>query len=91
MTIKNDVERCIACMQCTKACENIRGGIIHPNPKTNKPEHMCTLCDGNPSCVNNCPFDALAYIEMPIDRDLDNLAPEKIAERLIDQLYHLNA
>ena len=90
MTIKNDVERCIACAQCVKACENLRGGVIHPNPITNKPEFMCTLCDGNPSCVNNCPFGALTYLEMPIDRDLENLAPAKIAERLIEQLYNLN-
>ena len=88
MTIKNDVERCIACTQCIKACEDLRGGVIHPNPITNKPELMCTLCDGNPSCVDNCPFGALTYIEMPIDRDLENLAPAKIAERLIEQFYN---
>jgi len=90
MTIKNDIERCIGCEQCAKACENTRGGIIYPNPITHKPERMCTLCDGNPSCVENCPFGALAYLEMPIDRDLDNMAPAKIAEKLIEQLYHLN-
>jgi Fe-S-cluster-containing hydrogenase component 2 len=90
MTIKNDTERCIGCMQCAKACENLRGGIIHPNPETNKPERMCTLCDGNPQCVANCPFGALEYIEMPADRDLASLAPAKIAEKLIEKLYNLN-
>ncbi len=91
MTIKNDTERCIACMQCAKACEQTRGGIIHPNPETHRPERMCTLCDGNPQCVENCPFGALSYVEMPIDRDLANLSPSKIAERLIEQLYNIKA
>lgn len=89
LTIKNDPERCIGCMQCAKACENMRGGIIHPNPETHRPERMCTLCDGNPQCVENCPFGALSYIEMPVDRDLANLSPSKIAERLIEQLYNI--
>jgi Fe-S-cluster-containing dehydrogenase component len=90
MTIKNDTDRCIGCKQCAKACENIRGGVIHPNPETNKPERMCTLCDGNPQCVENCPYGALEYIEMPADRELANLAPAQIAERLIEKLYNLN-
>ena len=33
---------------------------------------------------------ALDYIEMPADRQLKGLAPEKIAERLIQQFYNLN-
>lgn len=90
MTIKNDTERCIACMQCAKACQNLRGGVIHPNPETHKPERMCTLCDGDPSCVKACPFGALSYKEIPADRDLLNLASAKIAERLIAELYNLN-
>jgi len=90
MTIKNDTDRCIGCMQCAKACENLRGGVIHPNAETHKPERMCTLCDGNPQCVANCPFGALEYIEMPANRDLANLAPDKIAEKLIEKLYNLN-
>ena len=89
MTIKNDIERCIGCMQCAKACENLRGGIIHPNKETNKPERMCTLCDGNPQCVENCPFGALDFIEMPADRDLVDLEPAKIAERLIEKFYNI--
>src|SRR6056297_3966585 len=90
MTIKNDTERCVGCGQCAEACENLRGGIIHPNPETNKPERMCTLCNGDPQCVKYCPFDALAYIEMPEDRDLDNLSPEVIAEKLIKKYYEIN-
>ena len=90
LTIKNDLDRCIGCMQCAKACEDLRGGVIHPNSETDRPQGMCTLCDGNPQCVQNCPFGALEYIEMPADRDLVNLAPAKIAEKLINELYNLN-
>jgi len=90
MTIKNDKDRCIGCTQCAQACKEMRAGIIHPNPKTNMPERMCTLCDGNPSCVENCPFGALDFLEMPANRELNRLAPEKIAERLIQQFYNLN-
>lgn len=89
MTIKNDTERCIGCTQCAQACENLRGGVIHPNPETHMPERMCTLCDGNPQCVENCPFGALSYIEMPANRSYENMAPEKIAEKLIQELYNL--
>ena len=89
MTIKNDLERCVGCKQCAKACENLRGGIIRPNRETNKPEGICTLCDGDPQCVKHCPFDALAYIEMPEDRDLENLDPSIIAKKLIEKLYEL--
>ncbi|MDA3955055.1 MAG: 4Fe-4S dicluster domain-containing protein [Bacteroidales bacterium] len=90
MTIKNDIERCIGCMQCAEACKELRSGIIQPNPQTNMPERMCTLCDGNPQCVKNCPYDALEYIEMPADRDLIDLAPLQIAKKLINQLYNIN-
>ena len=90
MTIKNDLERCIACAQCAEACKSKRAGVIIPNPETNKPERMCTLCNGSTQCVKNCPFDALSYIEMKADRDLSELAPAQIAELLIKQFYHVN-
>ena len=89
MTIKNDIERCIGCTQCAQACQNMRGGVIYPNPETNHPERMCTLCDGNPQCVANCPFGALEYIEMPLNRDYKNLSASKIAEKLVEKLYNI--
>jgi len=91
MVIKNDTERCIGCMQCAKACSNLRGGVIIPNPETHKPERMCQLCNGDPQCVKHCPFGALEYIEMSVDRDLKELAPAKIAEKLIVKWYNINA
>jgi len=90
LTIKNDPQRCLACGECAKACATQRGGVIVPNEETNRPERMCTLCDGNPQCVEYCPFDALAYIEMPADRDLSGLAPEDIARDLIEKYYNIH-
>ena len=88
-TIKNDRDRCIGCMQCAKACSNLRGEVIYPNKETSKPIGMCTLCDGNIQCVKNCPFEALEYVEMSYNRDLSSLAPEKIAKKLISRIYNL--
>lgn len=90
MTIKNDKDRCIGCASCAEACKELRGGVIYPNPETGMPERICTLCNGNPSCVSVCPFDALTFIKIPADRDLEGLSPEKIAKRLIKELYNLN-
>lgn len=89
LTIKNDKERCLGCGECAKACENMRAGVIYSNEKTGKPERICTLCNGSPQCVEYCPYDALDYIEMPIDRDLKNLSPKKIAQRLIKKYYNI--
>jgi Fe-S-cluster-containing hydrogenase component 2 len=88
-TIVNDPERCIGCQSCAFACAEKRAGVIHPDPETGNPRFMCTLCGGDPQCVKYCPYDALKYIEMPADRDLDNLAPEKIAEIMIDKFYNV--
>ncbi len=91
MVIKNDIDRCIGCRQCAKACSDLRGGVIIPNPQTHKPERMCQLCNGDPQCVKHCPFGALEYIEIAVDRDLKELAPSKIAEKLMKQWYNINA
>ncbi len=88
-TIVNDTERCIGCQSCAMACEQERAGVIHPDPDTGNPRYMCTLCGGDPQCVKYCPYGALKYMEMPADRDLDNLAPEKLAEIMIDKFYNL--
>lgn len=87
--IINDLERCIGCRSCAIACKEKRAGVIRSNPETGSPEGMCTLCGGNPQCVINCPYDALSYIEIDASRDLAELAPEKIAQRLIKKLYKL--
>ena len=88
-TIVNDTERCIACLSCALACSEKRAGVIRPDPETGNPAFMCTLCGGDPQCVKYCPYGALKYMEMPADRDLDNLAPEKLAEIMIDKFYNV--
>ncbi len=86
-TIKNDLERCIGCGKCAEACRSQRVGIIYPNPQTNKPERMCTLCDGDPQCVKYCPYEALSYIEADLGVEFYGKSPEFIAEELTRRWY----
>ena len=67
----------------------MRAGIIRSNPDTGKPEHMCTLCGGDPQCVKYCPFDALSYVVMDDNRNLDGLSPRKLAAKMIKKLYNI--
>ena len=84
LTIKSDLERCIACGNCAEAC---RVGVIIPNTETNKPEHMCTLCGGEPQCVKCCPFGALSRVEVDTRQKFYAMRPEQIAEALISRWY----
>lgn len=83
-TITNDPERCLACGICAKSC---RAGVIIPNAKTSRPEHMCTLCGGNPQCVKYCPFGALSHVKVDTSRRFYAMKPEQIAEQLIAEWY----
>lgn len=83
-TIKSDLDRCIACGECAKAC---RVGIIIPNPETNKPERMCTLCNGDPQCVKYCPYGALFKVKVDTESEFYGMKPDKIAEALIKRWY----
>jgi Fe-S-cluster-containing hydrogenase component 2 len=85
--IKNDLKRCIACGNCAQACRTQRAGIIYPNPETNKPERMCTLCDGDPQCVKHCPYGALSYVELDLDNEFYGKSPRFIAEELTRRWY----
>lgn len=89
MIILNDLNRCIGCRSCAEACRENRAGVIQSNPETGSPEHMCTLCGGDPQCVKYCPYSALTYIEMDNSRDLDGLSPRMLAERMIEKMYNL--
>jgi Fe-S-cluster-containing hydrogenase component 2 len=88
-TIKCDLDRCIGCEKCSKACHEKSGAVIFPNKSTGKPEHMCTLCDGDPQCVKYCPYGALQYLSITPDMPLRNTSPEKIAEILIEKYYNI--
>jgi Fe-S-cluster-containing hydrogenase component 2 len=82
--IKSDPNRCIGCGECAKAC---RVGIIIPNPETNNPERMCTLCGGDPQCVKYCPYGALSMIKVDTEREFYGMKPDKIAEVLTKRWY----
>lgn len=82
--ITNDAERCISCGSCAEAC---RVGVIRQNIETDRPEHMCTLCGGDPQCVKHCPFGALSYVKVDTDREFYGQRPEQIAEQLIEKWY----
>ena len=84
LTIKNDPERCTACGSCTDAC---RAGVIRPNAETDRPEHMCTLCNGDPRCVGYCPFGALSAVTVDTRRKFYAMKPDKIADQLIHEWY----
>lgn len=87
-TIKCDLDRCIGCEKCSKACREESGGVIFPNKDTGKPKRMCTLCDGDPQCVKYCPYGALQYLSVTPDMPLRNTSPEQIAEILIEKYYN---
>ncbi len=86
-TIKCDIDNCIGCELCSKACREKSGGVIFPNRSTGKPEHMCTLCNGDPQCVKYCPYGALQYLTILSKMPLRNLSPDEIAKELIAIYY----
>jgi len=53
-----DEKRCIGCRRCVNACPY---GAIVVDPDTQRAS-KCTLCDGEPKCVEFCPKDALEYV-----------------------------
>lgn len=83
-TITSDPERCIACGSCAEAC---RTGIIRQNAETQRPEHMCTLCGGDPQCVRYCPFEALSLVRVDTSQKFYAMKPEQIAQQLISNWY----
>lgn len=89
MTIVCDNERCIGCGSCAVVCASSRGGVIERNPLTGKPERICTLCGGDPSCVKYCTYGALAFREIEMGEDLRNMTPEKIAVKLMEHFYEM--
>lgn len=53
-----DQDKCISCKLCSQYCAL---GVIHSDPETQK-AYKCDLCQGNPQCVQACPFDALELV-----------------------------
>jgi len=86
--IHNDLERCIGCGACAEACRSERVGTIIPNPKTNKPERMCTLCNGDPQCVKYCPFGALSHVVESTGGKHYGFSPDQVAKTLTRLWYN---
>jgi Fe-S-cluster-containing hydrogenase component 2 len=84
LTITNDPDRCIGCGSCAEAC---RVGVIVPHPETDRPERMCTLCNGEPQCVKYCPFGALSQVKVDTSQKFYAMKPKQIAEELIREWY----
>jgi carbon-monoxide dehydrogenase iron sulfur subunit len=87
LAIKSDPERCIGCGACAEACREKRVEAIISDPVTNRPERMCTLCDGDPQCVKYCPYGALSHVVGGLDGIHYGLSAEKIAEELTIRWY----
>jgi Fe-S-cluster-containing hydrogenase component 2 len=87
--IKCDVERCIGCGACAQVCAEKRVGVIVLNLLTNKPQRMCSLCEGDPACVKYCPFSALTHVKVGARFDGRHyaLAPREIAQELTSLWY----
>ena len=80
-------ENCIGCGLCAKACDTQRVGVIRRNAESGKPEGLCTYCDGDPSCVKNCPYGALSYVTVDTGYEFFGKSPEQIAEILTERFY----
>ncbi len=67
-----DVDKCIGCKMCLKACP---WEMMSFDSDTNKAT-KCFLCDGSPKCVEACPAGALSYMSW---RDLTDKEPRRVA------------
>jgi Fe-S-cluster-containing hydrogenase component 2 len=86
--IRTNHEVCISCGSCANACDTERTGVIKMNPKTRHPEHICDHCGGDdPQCVKNCPYGALSFKEVDVNKTYFGLSPEEIAEELFERYY----
>ena len=83
-----DNARCIACGLCATACKTQRTGAILLNAATNKPEGICTLCNGDPQCVKYCPFGALSYSQGGVDTRHYAFNPDALAALLTEHYYY---
>lgn len=53
-----DLKKCIGCGVCTQACA---WNIPTVNTETGK-STKCSTCEGDPTCVKNCPTGAIRYL-----------------------------
>jgi len=83
-----DVETCIGCGTCAKACP---GTVPHLHPRDRKAT-ICDLCGGDPECVKVCReagYNALRLVheEMSGHRKLFARNPIDVAKDLAVKLF----
>jgi Fe-S-cluster-containing hydrogenase component 2 len=81
-----NVARCINCGNCVEACKSSRNGNIYLNAKGN-PDGFCTLCNGDPQCVKQCPQNALTHITSVTDGMYGSKPADVLAQWAIQTLY----
>jgi Fe-S-cluster-containing hydrogenase component 2 len=59
-TIMLDQEKCVGCLSCFILCP-LGGIFLHP---TKKLPLKCDLCEGEPKCVIECPYNAIEFVEL---------------------------
>jgi len=55
-----DKEKCIGCLSCFISCP-LGGIFLRP---TEKLPLKCDLCEGDPKCVAECPYEAIEFVEL---------------------------
>ncbi len=87
LTIKTNHKNCISCGSCESNCQREGAGIIVMNPETEHPEHICDHCGGDPHCVKYCPYGALSFQDVDVNRDYFGMTHTEIAEKLFELYY----
>jgi len=81
-----NVDRCIKCGKCVEACKTKRNGNIYMNVNGN-PDGYCTLCNGDPQCVKQCPQNALINAPRTTDGSYGAKSAPVLAKWAINTLY----
>jgi len=71
-----DLEKCIGCKMCQRACP---WEVMSFDAEANKAT-KCFLCDGKPKCVEACPAEALAFVPW---RDVTDKIPPRVVPTAI--------
>lgn len=84
--IRHNPDQCTGCGACVDACRREKTGVLGLDPDTGVPSGACTLCNGEPQCVANCPYNALS-LDVPGKNPLSGMAPEQIRRIVTPTLY----
>jgi Fe-S-cluster-containing hydrogenase component 2 len=57
-----NVDKCVGCGICVQACPWAMTSLNGPVRGSSTKAYKCTLCNGDPECVQACPAGALKYV-----------------------------